>query len=125
MAKRHELKTLPVYFDAVARGDKTFEVRKNDRDFQTGDTLVLREFDPAKVRLSPPWAPGSEPEGWVDNTRDGYTGETIERVISYVLHDPDQTFGLQRGYVVLGFWEHPVVRQASVNAVRRALEEPQ
>lgn len=37
----HQLKTWPTYWDAVARGEKSFEVRKNDRAFQTGDIVVL------------------------------------------------------------------------------------
>jgi len=40
----HELKCWPTYFDAVARGEKTFEVRKNDRFFQQGDTVVLKRL---------------------------------------------------------------------------------
>lgn len=47
----HELKTLAPYFDAVARGDKTFEAREaRDRDFQVGDTLVLRRV----IEVGPP-----------------------------------------------------------------------
>lgn len=41
----HVLKTWPVYFDAVARGEKTFEGRRNDRGFQAGDTVVLQRTD--------------------------------------------------------------------------------
>lgn len=37
----HELKTWPVYFDAVRRGEKVFEVRRNDRAFQRGDIVRL------------------------------------------------------------------------------------
>lgn len=37
----HVLKTIEPYFSAVLSGDKTFEIRRNDRGFQKGDTLVL------------------------------------------------------------------------------------
>lgn len=40
----HTLKTLAPFFDAVADGSKTFEVRKNDRGFAVGDILVLTRF---------------------------------------------------------------------------------
>lgn len=39
---RHTLKCWPAYFDAIQRGEKTFEVRRDDRGFQKGDTLVLQ-----------------------------------------------------------------------------------
>ena len=41
----HELKTDPDVFDEVARGEKTFEIRYNDRNFQIGDRLTLRRTD--------------------------------------------------------------------------------
>lgn len=44
--KIHELKTWPSYFHDIAAGQKTFEYRKNDRDFQINDLLLLKEFDP-------------------------------------------------------------------------------
>lgn len=41
----HELKILPEYFQAVISGEKTFEIRKNDRPFHKGDLLALNEFN--------------------------------------------------------------------------------
>jgi ASC-1-like (ASCH) protein len=41
----HELKIDPIYFEAVWNGTKNFEIRKNDRCFQVGDIIVLKEFN--------------------------------------------------------------------------------
>lgn len=43
--KVHELKINRKYFEAVKYGIKKFLVRKNDCNFETGDTLILREWD--------------------------------------------------------------------------------
>lgn len=42
----HNLKTWPEFFKRVLSGEKTFEYRKNDRNFQPGDNLILEEYDP-------------------------------------------------------------------------------
>lgn len=79
----HSLKTWPLYFAAIVSGEKTFEVRKADRDFQVGDTLLLREF-----RL-------------LDDTGKGeYTGRKVYKQVSYVLTGGQ--FGIEEGYCVLG-----------------------
>jgi hypothetical protein len=39
--RTHRLKTLAPYWQRVAYGEKKFEIRKNDRDFQVGDVLEL------------------------------------------------------------------------------------
>lgn len=73
----HSLKILPKYFNAVVSGDKTFEVRKNDRNFQVGDKLILKEYEDGK-----------------------YTGQIIKKEITYILDD-NSGYVLQ-GYVVMG-----------------------
>lgn len=47
MGKQHDLKCHPHFFAAIVEGKKTFEIRRNDRDYRVGDTLRLREFDPS------------------------------------------------------------------------------
>ena len=37
----HVLKTVQPYFEALWSGEKRFEVRKNDRGFEVGDSLCL------------------------------------------------------------------------------------
>lgn len=44
--KHHDLKIWPVPFAEVRAGRKTFEIRNNDRDYQSGDTVTLHEWDP-------------------------------------------------------------------------------
>ena len=41
----HELKIAPIYFEAVTSGKKAFEVRKDDRNYQENDVLILKEYD--------------------------------------------------------------------------------
>jgi len=41
----HQLKILTENFQAVASGKKAWELRKNDRNYQLGDNLVLNDFD--------------------------------------------------------------------------------
>ena len=48
MSTQHELKTWPGEFGSMRMGFKTFELRKDDRNFQVGDTILSREFQPCK-----------------------------------------------------------------------------
>ena len=41
--KLHELKILHPYLIDVTLGNKTFELRKNDRDYQEGDIIRLKD----------------------------------------------------------------------------------
>lgn len=74
--KIHKLKTWPDYFEAVLNGEKTFEIRENDRGFQKGDIVVLEEYDPTKsLKIEAMGRP-------IEDV--GYTGRKIEKQISYV-----------------------------------------
>jgi len=42
----HELKVVKPYFAMIEDGRKPFELRKNDRNYKTGDLLILREYVP-------------------------------------------------------------------------------
>lgn len=53
MPNVHELTIDPGHFDRVATGAKTVEIRKDDRGYTVGDTLLLQEwvpFDPMNER---------------------------------------------------------------------------
>lgn len=51
----HKLKTHPAMFCAIRDGRKTFEIRKDDRAFQTGDILILEYHNPDVLAcLMPP-----------------------------------------------------------------------
>lgn len=41
----HKLKIKAKYAVAVWSGRKTFEIRKNDRNYKVGDTIVFQIFD--------------------------------------------------------------------------------
>lgn len=71
----HELKILPAYFDAVYDGRKKFEVRFNDRGYQVGDTLILREYEKGQ-----------------------YTGRVVEKKVTYVL---ENSIGTEPHYCIL------------------------
>ena len=77
--KTHDIKILPQYFERIENGQKMFEVRKNDRDYQVGDELILDEWDPITQK---------------------YTERLIIMHISYILHGGQ--FGIAEGYCVLG-----------------------
>jgi len=41
----HDLKIAPLFFKAVLSGEKKAELRWNDRNFNCGDFLLLREWE--------------------------------------------------------------------------------
>lgn len=74
--KVHQIRIAKTYFDDVANGIKTFELRKNDRNYKTGDILELMEF-----------ADGRN------------TGRVVRMIVTYML---EGYAGLEEGYCILG-----------------------
>jgi hypothetical protein len=55
MSKTHLIKALPEYWDALANGSKTFEVRFADRPYAVGDVLEIhRATHAGLIQLEPP-----------------------------------------------------------------------
>lgn len=46
--KVHQIKLAAMFFDDVASGRKSFEIRKNDRGYKVGDILEMMEFKSGK-----------------------------------------------------------------------------
>lgn len=84
----HKLKTLARYFDAVKRGDKTFEVRKNDRAYQTGDVLELYRIEENRQYVV------------MDDHGMPAGCERLKKRVSYLLQGGQ--FGVEPAYCVLG-----------------------
>lgn len=97
--KTHTLKVEHEYMDALKSGEKTFEVRRDDRGFQKGDTLVLCRFGRCrKYKISSGFM--GETGEVISNTPDYPGVDRVTRTITYVLTGGQ--FGIQPGYVVLG-----------------------
>ncbi|UFS61261.1 DUF3850 domain-containing protein [Subtercola endophyticus] len=102
----HELKLDREWFPAVAEGRKTVEIRFNDRDYQVGDVLLLKE------------------------TEDGiYTGEELRRVVTHVL----AYNGLRENWVALSIADRTDAKaeadkaegwEAAIQASRHSYENP-
>lgn len=76
--KIHELKTVQPYFGLVKNGLKSFELRKNDRDFRSQDYVILKEYDENK----------------------GFTGEKVFCQICFIMFAYP---GIESGYCVFSF----------------------
>ena len=77
--RRHRLKLAKMFFGAVDTGKKSFELQKNDRNYQIGDILELHEM-----------SDGEE------------TGRVTEKQVIYIL---EGFKGLEEGYCILGLKE--------------------
>lgn len=71
----HRIKIGATFFKEVASGEKTFELRKNDRGYKKGDILEMMEFKDGKN-----------------------TGRTVRVLVTYIL---EEFAGLKDGYCIM------------------------
>lgn len=79
---KHNIKILEPFADAILSGDKTFEVRENDRGYQKGDRVKFTAVTELQVPFSHPI-------------------EALTYEITYVLSG----WGIKDGWVVFGIKE--------------------
>lgn len=82
----HRIKVRDCYWDAIERGDKNFEVRRDDRGYQKGDVLELVKTDEKGFFV-----------------RYGAQEQILTRAITYILTGGQ--WGIEPGYVVMGLAE--------------------
>ena len=105
----HDLKTWPRPFQAVKLYAKRFEYRKNDRDYQKGDTLLLREFEPCGTCQGTGLVLGSSSKTNCSRCNEDhgeYTGREVLVDVLYILSK--DIFGFPKGYACMSISE-PVV----------------
>lgn len=81
----HELKTDPQVFEASFSGNKPWEIRFNDRAFEPGDTVLLRQTLFCGARMA-------------DGAPLIYTGRAIVGKITYIHQGPE--YGLPPGWCI-------------------------
>ena len=86
----HKLKLNDRYFDAVTNGIKTFEIRKDDRGFCVGDTLVLKKVNDEGKYVT-----------YADDNLGVNLYYEIKVAVTYILTHDDFPTGIPEGYVVM------------------------
>lgn len=114
-SRKHSLKTWPESFSAIKAHKKTFDVRRADRDFREGDTLILREFAPCGKCKGKGIIWKRDKEVRPDDTKGcsihyrrdcckpphgRYTGRRVKSKVTFVYGGGQ--FGIEKNFVVLG-----------------------
>lgn len=93
----HSIKIQKQYFNKVLSKEKTFELRKNDRNYKIGDTLILKEID----------------------DHDLNTGHSVTVEITYILNGP--CYGLEAGFCIMSV-KRSLKKQNLIHLINRMIK---
>lgn len=85
----HTIKSIPRFYEPLIKGQKTFEIRFNDRGYQVGDRLIIAEYLESVMR---------------------HTGRFSEWTVVYVT-----AFAQKEGWVVLGVERIPTPKPVMID----------
>lgn len=85
LSKHHQVKSWPDFYEPILDGRKKFDLRQQDRNYATGDTIEFLEYDDRLGR---------------------YTGRKMTKIITFVMEGIGSgaikpVAGLFRGYAIL------------------------
>ena len=95
----HHLKLHPEPFQAATDSLKPWEFRKDDRGFEVGHKVELREWDPTLTAHEI----NTENEYGVECLPVGYTGRTITGTITYIIREG---YGIPEGFCIFTYQAH-------------------
>lgn len=75
--KSHNVKCIQPFFGLIETGQKNYECRIDDRNYQEGDLIVLQEYDSEKKT---------------------YSGKVMFFTVGYILRGP--IYGVKDGWVI-------------------------
>ena len=96
--KLHELKIKHEYLLEVTMGKKTFELRKNDRDYQVGDLIHFIDIKEGNIRVV---SMGLSKDDYCDCDCDVDIDKDALYKITYILKNVPE-YGLDKDYCILG-----------------------
>ena len=96
----HKLKCWPAVFKSMVNGEKTFEYRKNDRDYKLGDTLLLQEYN---------------------TDINEYSGKELSVKVTYIIYGGQ--FGIPEGYCIMGVQDYGTEAMTEVCSEIKAMPQ--
>lgn len=99
--KIHEIKCWPCFFEPAIQGQKTFEIRNNDRDYYVGDFLRVMEY----------------------KTFGEYTGREFTAKVTYIYSDNEKMQFLANTNLIVMSFKIISMSEVSANINEEALED--